>query len=73
MYLYKRLEERAAGTEEQGEDELGDQEVVRSRTRLGVLRRLLAGGLLTDDRMARHYGKIAGAACECGEAQTVEH
>ena len=35
------------------------------RARLGVLRRFLAGSLLTSDRMARHAGNPDGAKCSC--------
>jgi exonuclease III len=62
MTLYRELRDAAR-------DEDAD-----ARARLGVLRRLLAGGLLTDDRVARHRGATMGARCECGaERATVEH
>jgi hypothetical protein len=42
------------------------------RAKQGVLRRLMAGGLYTSDRMVRHAGG-EGAWCTCGEQETIEH
>ena len=49
-------------------------ETVEARIDLGVLRRVLAGGLLTNERVARHRMDGGSRECYCGAAEaTVEH
>ena len=49
-------------------------ETVTARIRLAVLRRIIAGGLLTSERVARHKRSDASKKCSCGNGEaTVEH
>ena len=42
------------------------------RAKMGLMRRLIGGGLLTTDRLVRHSGGV-GAQCACGAVETIEH
>ena len=47
---------------------------VEARINLGVLRRILAGGLLTNERVARHRKDGGSKVCRCGAPEaTVLH
>ncbi|CAK0857824.1 unnamed protein product, partial [Prorocentrum cordatum] len=68
MILHDRLQEQASADEEAQEEEAAE-----ARAKLGALRRTLAGGLLTNERVGRHK-KEGSLACACGAPEaTVEH
>ena len=71
MALYKELSV-LADVEEWVETEGYAANVDDARAKLGVLRRLLTGGLLSEERNARHR-KIQDTPCSCGGKQTVMH
>jgi hypothetical protein len=89
MSLYNELQRQARGEAEptvacdleewgrqQAEKEEGAKEAgaVEARINLGVLRRILAGGLLTSERVARHRKDGGSTLCSCGAGDaTVEH
>ena len=51
-----------------------DVRVVDARVKLGVLRSIFAGGLLTPDRVARHRQQGEPRTCRCGlDRESVEH
>ena len=69
MLFYKSLEIRAS-------DENPDPDMVeQARMKLAVLRRLFAGGLLTEARVRKHkrHAEISICSCGLGEEDTVEH
>ncbi|CAK0878634.1 unnamed protein product [Prorocentrum cordatum] len=68
MILHDRLQEQASA-----EEEAQEEEAAEARAKLGVLWRILAGGLLTNERVGRHK-KEGSLACACGAPEaTVEH
>ena len=62
MILYNEWDLQALRT--------GDENTIM---RQGVLRRLLTGGLLTEERNARHHKDATPARCACGAEPTVLH
>eukprot|EP00971_Amphidinium_carterae_P236090 4685378-Amphidinium_carterae.1 len=70
MALHDELVVQAVGPEDTGS--LDGSAVISARCHLSLLRRLLAGGLLTNDRTAKHRGE-SGRRCQCGAEQTVLH
>ena len=69
MRYYKILEQRAS------DENLDHDSVEQARMRLSVLRRLFAGGLLTEPRIRKHKRRPEIILCSCGlgEEDTVEH
>ncbi|CAK0853302.1 unnamed protein product [Prorocentrum cordatum] len=79
MALYNRLQRRANEEEEeedggQGESaQTGAASALDARKKLGVLRLILAGGLMTAERNARHRGDGSHSKCRCGAEEDVMH
>ena len=69
MHYYKLLEIRAS------DETLDPESVEQARMKLSVLRRLFAGGLLTESRIRKHKRRPETITCPCGlgEEDTVEH
>ena len=69
MKYYKSLEISAS-------DENPDQDMIeQARMKLAVLRRMFAGGLLTEARVRKHkrHAEVKVCSCGLGEEDTVEH
>ena len=70
MRWYNMLQEIA----DQEEGEGDGSQVSEARAQMGVLRTILAGGLMTPDRALRHRRKQGEHMCRCGaERESVEH
>ena len=74
MSFYNKLRAQAAITQVNGIEALEyDGPIGDARAQLSILRRLFAGGMLTDERVARHRREAGQRLCSCGAEQTVLH
>ena len=72
MRLYHELETVAEGHSD--DEEYDYMETNRARAAMGVLRHMLGGGLLTEERQRRHKQIEEGRECRCGAKEgTIEH
>ena len=77
MALYNRLQRRANEEDVSGDqdddEQAGAAGALEARKQLGVLRLVLAGGLMTSERNARHRGDGSHSKCRCGAEEDVMH
>ena len=74
MQYHNELRQLASQTNPDGDEGLEyDGPIGDARAKLSVLRRLFAGGLLTNERTARHKRQTGAKLCDCGAQQTVLH
>ena len=72
MVVHDELEKLAEGHSD--DEDYDYAKVNRARADLGMLRHMLAGGLLTEERKKRHKGVEEGRECRCGAPNgTIEH
>eukprot|EP00439_Symbiodinium_sp_Y106_P040362 s833_g4.t4 len=74
MQYHNELRQLASQTNPDGDEGLEyEGPIGDARARLSVLRRLFAGGLLTNERTARHKRQTGAKPCDCGAQQAVLH